>query len=247
MPLFRTLGWVIKKIPFRESSEIDVVFTRKRGKVSIVAKGSRRPTSRLRAGLELFTLSQFVLYEKEGKELLYVREANPLKKWEIFRKKRERLEVVSQFALTLHKTLPETVLFPSIFNDINTLLPLLAVSDLKKTKNLYFAFLLRLFKALGHRVVLERCAKCGKTEDLIYFSPEEGGTLCRDCSKNAETYPIAQDKRSLFIALGERPLNEVPKLALISKGAERLLYAFAFAQLEVQLPPWPTPGEEEVI
>ncbi|MBR4877572.1 MAG: recombination protein O N-terminal domain-containing protein, partial [Rhodocyclaceae bacterium] len=47
-------GWVLHTWPWRETSLIAEVLTRAHGRLSVVAKGARRPTSTLRGQLMAF-------------------------------------------------------------------------------------------------------------------------------------------------------------------------------------------------
>ncbi len=242
MPIVKTLGWVIRRTPIRESSLIITVFTKKLGRVDAIARAVRRPSSRLRAGLELFTLSEFVLFIREGKELYNVSEVSPLGQWEEFRTNRLRFEIVSLFAITLHRILPEEVSFPQLFEDVKTMLPFLASLEPKRLKNLYVSFLLKLTKMIGIDFVVERCVKCGEEEDLYSLSFKEGGALCRACSQTLLSYPLSPDMRKILITLKRWPISEVLKLNTRTLNPLEVVQNFIETQTGVAVPRWPESG-----
>ena len=45
------------------------------------------------------------------------------------------------------------------------------------------AFFLKLLSLEGFHPVLDSCAACGSTDELVGFDLEVGGTLCRACSR----------------------------------------------------------------
>ena len=48
---------VLKRIDFGEADRIVTMLTAKNGKVSVIAKGTRRPKSKMAGGIELFTVN----------------------------------------------------------------------------------------------------------------------------------------------------------------------------------------------
>jgi len=61
----RTIGYVIKRVNFGEADRILTLLTPE-GKISVMAKGARKPRSKLAGGIEMFTLSDFVIHLGRG-------------------------------------------------------------------------------------------------------------------------------------------------------------------------------------
>jgi len=76
MRAFKTEGIVLKRRDFGEADRILVVFTLARGKVSVVAKGVRRITSRRAGNVELLNRVSMFLYP--GKQLYTLTEATSI-------------------------------------------------------------------------------------------------------------------------------------------------------------------------
>jgi len=64
---FRAEGIVITRTPFGEADRLVTIYTRSRGKVTAIAKGVRRPTSKKKASLEPATQANF--FFARGKNL----------------------------------------------------------------------------------------------------------------------------------------------------------------------------------
>jgi DNA repair protein RecO (recombination protein O) len=236
MPLLRTEGWILKEFPFGETSKILVAFTRKRGKVKLMAKGSRKPTSKLRSALEPYSLSELVLYEREGREFLYVREATTLLQPREVRKDLKRLSLIAKLTTLLERLLPEGIELQSLYYSIREILPELLVGESDIPLSLYYGLFLKILEAVGNKPVIERCVKCNGTEDILFFSIEEGGVLCKNCAKDRGT-PISQKTLATMKTLIKWPLKEVKKLRIEPKEIEKILIAFSESQLGVQIKP----------
>jgi DNA repair protein RecO (recombination protein O) len=75
MGLVETEAIVLRTYKLSEADKIAVCLTRKSGVVRGVARGARRLKSRFGAGLEPFTLVNLTYFEKEGRELVSLRQA----------------------------------------------------------------------------------------------------------------------------------------------------------------------------
>ena len=80
MPGFKTEGIILKRRNFGEADRILTVFSLHRGKISVMAKGVRRITSRRAGNVELLNRVQMFLYP--GKQFLILTEASSLKTYQ---------------------------------------------------------------------------------------------------------------------------------------------------------------------
>ncbi len=76
MPSFKVEGIILKRRDFGEADRILTVFSLQRGKISVLAKGVRRITSRRAGNVEL--LNRVILYLYQGKQFYYLNEAEAL-------------------------------------------------------------------------------------------------------------------------------------------------------------------------
>lgn len=86
MPAFKTEGIILKRRDFGEADRILTVFTLHRGKVTVLARGVRRITSRRAGNVELLNRVQMFLHS--GKQFLILTEATSL---DTFQKLKEDL------------------------------------------------------------------------------------------------------------------------------------------------------------
>lgn len=76
MQAFKTEGIILKRRDFGEADRILTVFSQKKGKISVLAKGVRRITSRRAGNVEL--LNRVVIYLHQGKGMPILTEATSL-------------------------------------------------------------------------------------------------------------------------------------------------------------------------
>ena len=69
-PSYRTQAIVLRRILFRDHDRILTLFSRERGKISVIAKGIRKPNSKRQGHLELFNQINGVDYQGHGLDVL---------------------------------------------------------------------------------------------------------------------------------------------------------------------------------
>lgn len=79
MPAAKDRGFLLQKIPFSETSLILKVFTRRAGLVTLVAKGAKRPQSKLRGHLDFFSELECVYYPNTRSEIWTLAETSTLR------------------------------------------------------------------------------------------------------------------------------------------------------------------------
>jgi DNA repair protein RecO (recombination protein O) len=72
----RTDAVVLRALDYGETSQIVTLYTRQHGRVSVMARGSRRPKSRFGSTLQPMSYVQAVYYHKAGRDLQTLKEAS---------------------------------------------------------------------------------------------------------------------------------------------------------------------------
>jgi DNA repair protein RecO (recombination protein O) len=175
--LYRTEAVVLRARELGETDRLLVLYTRSEGKVRAVAKGVRRPGSRL-AGLEPFTLSELQLFQ--GRELDRVIQSQPRRGFRPLREDLGRLAAASYLAELVEGLTAERDPSPALFQTLVAGMALLAQGP---DPLLALRFLeLRLSALAGFQPVLDRCARCGgEAGPRPAFAPAEGGVVCAGC------------------------------------------------------------------
>lgn len=80
MPAFKTEGIILKRNDFGEADRILTVFTKRFGKVSVLARGVRKITSRRAGNVEL--LNRVMMFLHQGKNFFILTEAQSINTYE---------------------------------------------------------------------------------------------------------------------------------------------------------------------
>lgn len=104
MKFQKTEGIILRRVSFGDADRIITIITPE-GKFGALAKGVRRPQSKLAAGIEPLSKNQLTLLEGRG-ELMTLTSARPVQVWSKILSDYERLELANNFMKTADR-LPE--------------------------------------------------------------------------------------------------------------------------------------------
>jgi DNA repair protein RecO (recombination protein O) len=228
MKLVRVRGIVIRHYPFRESSDVIVFYSRSLGKVKFLARGRRRPSSQLGAPLELFTLSEVVMYIKEGRDLQTVKEAKLIASLPELTKDYIRYIYASAVCEFVDRTLAESDGSRALFDLTWSGIELMAGDPEENLPVLFDSYLLKALSILGHRPTLRSCVTCRSRTGLTHFSPERGGVVCSSCaSADPTARPLDGGTLEVLKALIERPFPRVRRMRYGDGRLRGLILEFA--------------------
>jgi len=177
---YKTKGIIIKRRNFGEADRILTIYTRDFGKISAIAKGVRKPLSKLGGYLELFYLNDMVL--TEGRNFDIVTGAVVLNDYPKIRENHNKINQAFFISELLNVLIKEEEKSEEIFNLSRKTIEKL---DTSSNKLLLSYFILKLLDELGHSPEISHCVKCRKSleKGINYFSIILGGVLCDDCRK----------------------------------------------------------------
>lgn len=187
--VYRANAIVLRRINLGETDKILTLLTREKGKLSAVAKGARRPASRLSGATELFNYFRALLAVGQNLDVLTQAEVR-----QSFPKVRHNLEKIAAAGymteMADHFTeerLPQEDVFDLLLSALYVL------NSQDGVGLLVTAFTLQLMAAAGYTPDFDACVRCRRPDaPLIGFSSAMGGAICRDCRPSV--------KDSLFAA-----------------------------------------------
>jgi DNA repair protein RecO (recombination protein O) len=182
MSLQKTEAIVLKSLKQGETSKILTLYTRKFGKIKVIAKGARGLKSRFGGTLEPANYIAIVYYEKENRELQFLSQADII---ETFSKKKQPLEksslamaaceLVNRLEIGVH---PNPHLFKLFLETLR------GVHQAAHPMNVFRAFQIRIFDTLGVKPNFQNCLQCKQPRagDVIFDIPR-GGFYCANCGQ----------------------------------------------------------------
>jgi DNA repair protein RecO (recombination protein O) len=172
---------VLRRIDLGEKDRILTVYSREHGRLSAVAKGARRPGSKLSGASEPFTYSRMML--ATGKELdvltqAEIRESFPTAKSDIARIAYAVyiLELIDHFVEDRQPN-------PDLFDTLLSCMYVLESGTDPEITARYFE--LHLLSLMGYDPHFDACLRCGRAigKERVSFSPSLGGIVCGECGE----------------------------------------------------------------
>jgi len=192
MNIFKSLAVVLKSENWRETSKILTLFSQRFGKIKVIAKGARDPKSRLAGNLELFSQISIVFYKKENTDLHLLSQVDLMQPLPKIQNDLKRFSYASAVAELLNKLTESEEVHPGLFSLSWETLQNLEDAPVDKLDNYLWSYALKLASALGYRPKLQACIECNKKESLsgeqLFFSPEQGGMICKNCVQEGSFY-----------------------------------------------------------
>ncbi len=178
--VYKTTGIVLRHRKLGEADKILTLFTPNQGKLDAVAKGVRRPTSKLAGHVEPLIYSTFLL--AQGRELDIVTQAETVEPLTPLRDDLERVGRALYAAELVDRFTPERQESYPVFRLLLETLRRLATRDELDLVLRYFE--VQLLHELGYRPQLDRCVSCGAELEPTdnFWSAASGGVLCPACA-----------------------------------------------------------------
>lgn len=235
--LYRISAVVLKRRDMGEADRLLTVFARDRGKLTLLAKGVRRPASRKAGHIEPFVYTELLV--AKGKSLDLVTQAETI---DAHRRLREDL-LLSSWAYYVSELVdaftqdadPNALLFDLMHETLGRLdagaEPALAVR--------YYE--LHLLALAGYQPQLFRCIQCNELlkPEVNFLSLDRGGCLCpKHGSHHPDTIALALPVLKVLRFLQTRPWEQVASLRLsdeVSRRVESVLARYIVHHLERSL------------
>ncbi|MEH7108642.1 MULTISPECIES: DNA repair protein RecO [Bacillaceae] len=170
-------GIVIRTTDYGETNKIVTLFTREWGKIGVMARGAKKPNSRLSSISQMFTYGYFLIQRGTG--------LGGLQQGEIissFRHIGEDIFLTAYASYVIEltdKCTEEKKANPFHFELLyQTLNYMNEGYDPDILMNIYE---MKMMNLLGLYPVLNQCAVCGSTDGHFSFSIREGGFICHRC------------------------------------------------------------------
>lgn len=200
---FTTEAINLKNYPLNDNDSIVVMFSKTKGLMRAVAKGTKRPKSKLGARIQMFIANKLMLFE--GKNLDTIAEAQCVNTFSKIRSDFDKLsysmyiaESVNNFCSNQYNQDENS---EEIYDLIFCAYEKIAQAASKEEVLLsILKFQVKLMNLLGWGIDFEMCGMCQKKiEKNALFSFKTGGFLCEKCAKDDTSCIKIHDKIREFL------------------------------------------------
>lgn len=184
---FKVTGIVLSVYPIGENDRRLTILTKERGKVQVFARGCRKPNHPLFGVSQPLVFGEFMIVE--GRSFTYLNSAEGKEYFPWLKKELDSIYYSTYFAELAEYFTVEGM-------DERNILNLLFVTfQAMKKKLVPFSLIRRIYEYkilqfYGISLECFRCLSCGKEEELVTLSVENGGMYCRDCGSQIHGNPV---------------------------------------------------------
>ena len=240
---YRTQGFVLKKVDQGDDSQLFTIYTKDFGKLEVLGKAIRKIKSKLKSGVNLFSLSEIEFIQ--GKVYKTLTDAILIKKSQNLKGDFKKLKITYKFSDIFDNLVKESErdkklwhLLNEFFEKLNSYkLPAriatparsdaassgersVAGGPVTSHQLIYYYFTWNLLSVLGYSPELYNCTLCQKklSPTKIFFSLKEGGLICSQCkelSKNIRE--ISSDSIKIIRILVKKDWKMLKRLKIEEK------------------------------
>ncbi|WP_373892839.1 DNA repair protein RecO [Virgibacillus natechei] len=170
-------GIIIKTQDYGETNKIVTIFSKKLGKFSAIARGAKKPKSRMAAVTQPFIYGTFFVYVNSG--LSTIQQGEVVYSFRPIREDIIKTAYTAYIAeltdkLTDFQT-PDIYIYDQLYQTMNW------IAENEDVDIPVMMYELKLFTKGGFAPTVDRCVNCGNRETISAFSIAEGGLLCNRC------------------------------------------------------------------
>ena len=171
---------VLRTVNYSESSIIVTLFSKESGKITLMAKGARKPKSQFAGQLEPMNILNINYFYKDGRNIQLLKNSSFIEDSMDIRENFDSLNYGLTIVEILDKLLHENDIDPIIFR-----LSIRIFSTLKSAQinyDIVFSFfLLQLSVRLGFMPELNKCCNCFIDLETAKFDEHRGELICNNC------------------------------------------------------------------
>lgn len=184
-----TEGIVLKQVKAAGGRRMISLFSKKFGKISVGTSMNEGGRNKTALAVRAFSYGRYELFK--SRDNYNLNNGQVIKSYYGIGEDLDKYMAASYVLELTDKILPEEMPQPRMFALLTDFLEALEKRE-KKHKTLVMAYMIKTLDILGTMPELSCCASCGKntegeSDSKLFFSIEEGGTICENCAKELES------------------------------------------------------------
>ena len=234
MSLQKTEAVVLKTQRLGETSKILTLYSKKFGKLKVVAKGSRGLKSRFFGTLEPLNHILVVYYYKEQRELQLLSQADIIHGFIGIRENLKKYSMGTFFCELIERTQLEQPNFYLFQMLVDTLKEMESLEG--NHFSVFFWYILKFLHISGFKPQLDTCKICRKVEskNSVRFSLIDGSFICNKCNiSGSMSMTVPSEALSYLQKLQTVPIKKANAIdAVLIENCETLLFSFLRYHIE---------------
>ncbi len=179
----------IRTIDYSETSQVVTLLTRTSGKITAMAKGSKRRKSAFDGPIEMFATGRVVFSQSQSAKMATLTEFQQQPLFLQLNRRFINLNAALLAAELTNRLTEDADPHPALFDAMMVFLQHIQAAEENSTAIAYLiSFELALLRHIGLAPVLDSCINCktilAKMHSPFYFSFASHGLLCRDCEQH---------------------------------------------------------------
>ncbi|GEN31072.1 DNA repair protein RecO (recombination protein O) [Cerasibacillus quisquiliarum] len=170
-------GIILKTQDFRETHKIVTIFGKHIGKFTAVARGAKKPKSRMAAMTQPFIYGNFLVYLGSG--LGTIQQGEIIESFRPIREDIYKTAYAAYLAELTYKMIedknPQDFLLYELYQTMHW------IAEKDEVEIPIMMYELKMYEVGGFSPVLDRCVRCSNKQFPFAFSIKEGGLLCTKC------------------------------------------------------------------
>ncbi|WP_440895873.1 DNA repair protein RecO [Amphibacillus sp. Q70] len=212
-------GVIIRAQNYGETHVIATLFTDKLGKIGVIARGAKKPKSRMAAVSQMFIHGQYLV--RIGKGLGVLEQGEVIQSHRRIREDIVLTAYASYIAELTDKLLDEKS--PNYFIYQQFMATLKGLTGDKDPLVLTMMYEMKLYKIAGFAPILDYCQRCKQTKDISGFSVKEGGVLCKRClASDPNHISINQTQLKLLRLFSEVGLERIANISVKEENKNKI-------------------------
>lgn len=211
--MYRTEAIVLSRFDLGETDRVFTLLTRDRGKIRAVAKGARRPTSKLAPALEYFTRCRLIL--SRGRDLDVITSVDVIERPDALGVRIDAFSHACHLAEVTNRLVPDEQDVPDIYRLLAA-----ALTELERPGDPWLLarwYEMALLALTGYRLDLYRCANCGNElqAEPNTLGVSSGGVLCPNCrSHDPNGRTMSVNAQKILRSLDRNGMSEVRRITV---------------------------------
>ncbi len=230
----QTEAVVLRSMKYGEADRILHVFTPEYGQRSVIARGARRPKSKLGGRLEPPSYVELQLHEGRG-DIATVTGVSTIAAMLRLRERLDAIDAALHACDDVGRLFGDGEAHPPAFHLLVNHLGQLDRDPTAANPGRQLAFRIKLLLAAGLAPQLAECARCGNPPPLVGFSGADGGLVCKACLGEAG-FGVHADVPDVMRAMIGSPLAGAPQPAVfVGRQVDRAITDLAEHHLGARL------------